>query len=95
MLENIVLKAAVDKPNSISFILSPTFNQSRKIYKELTKAIQDTFIFEGKNNSLLEIYLANGSEIHFASAEQRDGLRGNTVSGILAIDDFFRIRKVK
>lgn len=87
MLENIVLKTAVDKPNSISFIMSPTFNQSRKIYKELTKAIQDTFIFEGKNNSLLEIYLCNGSEIHFASAEQRDGLRGNTVSGILAIDE--------
>lgn len=87
MLENIVLKTAVEKPNSISFILSPTFNQSRKIYKELTKAIQDTFIFEGKNNSILEIYLTNGSEIHFASAEQRDGLRGNTVSGILAIDE--------
>lgn len=87
MLENIVLKTAIDKPNSISFIMSPTFNQSRKIYKELTKAIQDTFIFEGKNNALLEIYLSNGSEIHFASAEQRDGLRGNTVSGILAIDE--------
>lgn len=87
MLENIVLKTAIDRANSISFILSPTFNQSRKIYKELTKAIQDTFIFEGKNNSLLEIYLTNGSEIHFASAEQRDGLRGNTVSGILAIDE--------
>lgn len=87
MLENIVLKTAIDKPNSISFIMSPTFNQSRKIYKELTKAIQDTFIFDGKNNSLLEIYLCNGSEIHFASAEQRDGLRGNTVSGILAIDE--------
>lgn len=88
MAESIILKFAIDYKNSFSLYVSPTLKQARKVFKEINKAIKDTFIFSKSNESLLEIQLKNGSFIQFASAEQGEtALQGYTVSGIMIIDE--------
>lgn len=86
-LENVVLKVAVEKSKSISMIVSPTFSQCDKIFKELTDAIRDSSIFLSANQSTKTLFLRNSSRILFRSAEQKDSLRGYTISGILCIDE--------
>lgn len=87
MCENQLLFFAINYSNTVSAMLSPTLSQSRKVFKELVKAIQDSNIIKRKNETLLEIDLINGSQIFFKSSEQRDSLRGYTISGILIIDE--------
>lgn len=87
MAENILLEVSINHNETLSVLVEPTLDQSRRVYKEMVRAIQDTPILTRKNDSLLEIELANGSSILFKSAEQRDNLRGFTVTGILVIDE--------
>lgn len=87
MCENELLRFAINHPNTISAMISPTLNQSRKVYKEITKAIYSSGVIKKKNASLLEIELINGSTIMFKSGAQKDGLRGITISGILILDE--------
>ena len=86
-VETILMYFAVNKVNSCSIAVSPTLGQGRKMFKEVKRALQSTPIFESANSTTLEINLTNGSSILFKSAEQQDGLRGHTVTGILAIDE--------
>lgn len=85
--ESIILKFAVDKPKSFSVYLSPTMKQARKVFREIKSAIQDTSVYFKCSESILEIVLKNGSIIQFLSAEQKDSIRGYTVSGVLIIDE--------
>ena len=87
LVENLLLYFAINKRNSTSICISPTLNQSRKIYKEIRKAVINLPIYEASNSTTLEITFTNGSQILLKSGEQSDGLRGNTVSGILCIDE--------
>lgn len=87
MAENILLECAINHLGTLSVLVEPTLDQSRRVYKEIVKAIEETPILQRKNDSLLEIELANGSTILFKSAEQRDNLRGFSVTGILVIDE--------
>lgn len=72
---------------SLSVIVEPTLDQARRVYKEMVRMTQDTPYLKRKNDSLLEIEFDNGSQVLFKSAEQRDNLRGFTVTGILVIDE--------
>lgn len=72
---------------AISVILEPTMPQCRRVYKDIKQWTENTGIVSEYNNSLYEIKFNNGSEIIFKSAEQRDRLRGLTVSGLLVIDE--------
>lgn len=87
LLENILLKTAIEKKNSISFVVSPTNAQATKIYTELYNAIRKSPVYKDHNASNLTITFHNSSKIYFKSAEQRDNLRGYTVTGILCIDE--------
>lgn len=87
LVENLLLYFAINKKNSTSICISPTLNQSRKIYKEIRKAVIDLPCYESSNSTTLEFTFTNGSQILLKSGEQSDGLRGNTVSGILCIDE--------
>lgn len=82
-----LLYFAINYSKSVNGCISPTLNQSRKLYKEILKITQDTGVIKKKNDSLLEIEFINGSTILFKSAEQRDNLRGYTYTGILCIDE--------
>lgn len=87
MLENILLKTAIEKKNTDSFVLSPTNAQAEKIFGELLNAIKRTPVYRNHNASNHVITFSNSSQIFFKSAEQRENLRGYTVTGILCIDE--------
>lgn len=71
-----------------SAFLSPTLTQAREQYKSLVDGLGgNSLIIKNANASLLTIEFKNGSRILFKSAEQGDGLRGYTLSGILIIDE--------
>ena len=85
--EVLLLYFAINKAGSTSICISPTLNQSRKIYKEILKGIQNLPIYQSSNSTILEINFTNGSCIKFKSGEQRDSLRGESVNGILILDE--------
>lgn len=86
-LEQLLLMVGLNKAGSFSIYITPTMNQSRKIFREIVALLEDKNLMVKKNETLLEINLINGSQLTFKSAEQRDSLRGFTVSGILIIDE--------
>lgn len=88
LIENILLYFAFNYNKTTSILVSPTLAQSRKVFKDIVDTVSKApGIVKKKNETLLEIRFSNGSEILFKSAEQRDALRGLTVSGVLCIDE--------
>ena len=86
--EQIVLWFAVNNKNSYSIYMTPTQKQSRKVFKELYRAIVQTCVYKRANESTLEITLANGSVIQFLSSEQSiDSLQGYTIKNGILVDD--------
>lgn len=75
------------KYKCISVVVEPTQAQSRRLYKQIVDMMVKTGLIKSANSQLLTIEFNNGSEILFKSAEQKDALRGFTVSGILVIDE--------
>lgn len=87
MAENILLECAIEHRGTLSVLIEPTLDQCRRVYREIVRAIEETPVLRRKNDSLLEIELSNGSQILFKSAEQRDNLRGFTITGVLVVDE--------
>lgn len=71
----------------ISVVVEPTQAQSRRLFKQISDMMQKTGMVKSANSQLLTMEFSNGSEILFKSAEQRDALRGFTVTGLLVIDE--------
>ena len=87
LLQLLLLQTAINKAKTTSILLSPTLEQARKVFNSCKNVILGTKIY-GKHNDLqLYLKLTNGSEILFKSAEQKDGLRGYTVTGIYVVDE--------
>ena len=88
LIENILLYFGFNYSKTTSILVSPTLAQSRKVFKDIVDTVSKApGVIKKKNETLLEIRFSNGSEILFKSAEQRDALRGLTVSGVLCIDE--------
>ena len=87
MAENALLEMAFNHKGTLSVLVEPTLDQSRRVYKEIVKAVEGTPALRRKNDVQLEIEFINGSSILFKSAEQRDNLRGFTVTGLLVVDE--------
>ena len=83
----ILIYFSLNKKDTISMIVEPTLNQSRRIFKDIVKMLDGSGIIKNANQSLLSIDFINGSEIIFKSAEQYDAIRGYSVSGILIVDE--------
>lgn len=75
------------KRKCISVVVEPTQAQSRRLFKQISDMMVTTGLLKSANSQLLTMEFTNGSEILFKSAEQRDALRGFTVSGLLVIDE--------
>lgn len=88
----ILIYFSLNKKDTISMIVEPTLNQSRRIFKDIVKMLDGSGIIKNANQSLLSIDFINGSEIIFKSAEQYDAIRGYSVSGILIVDEGAFIR---
>lgn len=89
ILLQILLYVAINRPNSVSFFVSPTNAQNRSRFKDLQKLLGGTPLVSKLNESTFDIKFFNNSTVTFLSAESGDNLRGNTVSrgGILIIDE--------
>lgn len=85
-----LLYFAFKNTNSIGYMVEPTLSQSRRVFKQMVKAIggEDSPAIKSSNATLLEIEFVNGSQVIFKSAEQKEALRGATVKdSILIIDE--------
>lgn len=87
LIMNLLLYYAINYPKTKNACLSPTIKQSKKIYKEIVDAIENSGIIKSANATDLDIKLINGSLISFRSAQQKENLRGYTVSGLLCVDE--------
>lgn len=69
--------------------ISITLDGSRKIYRDIVKATENSGAIQKKNDSLLTIEFITGSIIYFRSGEQKDTLRGLTIKngGMLIVDE--------
>lgn len=85
--EVLLLYYSINKMGSTSICISPTLNQSRKIFKDIVRTIQDLPIYKSSNATTLEINFYNNSTILLKSGEQQAGLRGYTCSGCLIFDE--------
>lgn len=91
LAEDLLLRYAFNfykvRSSTLSVLVEPTLGQARRVYKELVRVCESAPFLKRNNDSLLEIEFVNGSSILFKSAEQKDSLRGFTVTGILIIDE--------
>ena len=87
MVEQELLRFAINYKDTVSACVCPTLSQARKMFQDIINSIYDSGVVHKKNETLLEIVLINGSKIFFKSAEQKDSLRGYTISGILCVDE--------
>ena len=70
-----------------SVFISPTLNQSRKVFNDIIKMLDGSGLIVSNNASTLYIKFKNGSDIWFKSSEQNDSVRGLTVSNVLIFDE--------
>lgn len=87
LIANLLLYYAINFDGTKNYCLSPTLKQGKKVYKTVVKALTQAKFVKSANGSDLSIVLKNESEINFKSAEQKENLRGETVTGILCIDE--------
>lgn len=82
----LLISYAVARP-CISIYIAPTLKQSRLLYKRIKRMLRGTGLITEANGTDLNVELWNGAEIHFRSTGQGDGLRGESCSGLLVIDE--------
>lgn len=87
LAENELLRFVFSFNNSMNAYLTTSFKLCKKVFKEIVDMLDGSHLITSANASDLRIEFSNGSVIEFFSAEQRDKLRGFTVSGIFVIDE--------
>lgn len=88
---NVLLKWALEDNHSQCMWVAPIYQQSKKVFTELSNLLSDVGITKSINKSELTITFINGSVIYFRSAEREDNLRGNTLD-YLVVDEAAYIR---
>lgn len=88
LLANLLLYFSLNFKGTQNYCVSPTLKQARKLYRQIVEGLNNKII-RTRNATELVIVFINGSQISFKSAEQREALRGESVSenGILCIDE--------
>lgn len=74
-------------PNSFNAYISPTFAQGKKVFAELMQLLEGTGIIKKANAADLKIESIYGATLKFFSMESPTSIRGNTVSGLLVMDE--------
>lgn len=75
------------KPSTFNAYISPTFAQGKKVFAELSQLLENTGIIKKANAADLKIESIYGSTLKFFSMESANSIRGNTVSGLLVMDE--------
>lgn len=86
MAEILLIETMVGKRCSCAYI-SPSFAQGKKVFREITALLNQTKLIAKKNSTDLTIELINGSYLQFFTAQSPTAIRGNTISGLLVIDE--------
>lgn len=87
MVENELTRFAIEFQKSTNWFVAPSFELATKVYNHMVKAYENSGIVKYQNSTKRYIVLINDSEIHFKSAEQGDNLRGESINGLLCIDE--------
>ena len=87
VLAEIMLIEYLCKKNTFNAYISPTFSQGKKVYAELIQLLEPTGIISKANGADLKIESVYGSTLKFFSMESPTSIRGNTVSGLLVLDE--------
>lgn len=82
------------KKNTFNAYISPTFSQGKKVYAELNQLLEGSGIIKKSNAADLRIDTIYGSSLKFFSMESPTAIRGNTISGLLVLDEaaFFPVQ---
>lgn len=83
---NVMLKWVLEDNGSICMWVSPIYQQSKKVFTELSNILLNSKLTKSVNKSELTITFINDSVMYFRSAEREDNLRGNTLD-YLVIDE--------
>jgi len=88
--QNLMLFWLLREPKQKGAWISPIYNQSKKVFQELTNAAHGIIV--SKNKADLTITFANGSTLIFLSAERYDSIRGFSFN-YMVIDEGAFIRE--
>ena len=82
------------KPDTYNAYISPTFSQGKKVFAELVQLLEGSGIIKKANAADLRIDTIYNSSLKFFSMESPTAIRGNTVSGLLVMDEaaFFPVQ---
>ena len=89
--QNLLLYWLLREPNQKGAWISPIYNQSKKVFQELTNAAHN--LIKHKNKADLSITFLNGSTLIFLSAERYDSIRGFSFNHMV-IDEGAFIKEV-
>ena len=94
VLSEIMMIEYLCKNKLFSAYISPTFSQGKKVFAELVQLLDGTGIIAKANAQDLKIESVYGSTLKFFSMESPTSIRGNTVSGLLVLDEaaFFPVQ---
>lgn len=67
--------------------ITPTYALSRKVYKDIVSLLQPTGELHSSNATTLTIEMKNGNVLQFYSQEAYRSIRGQTIRGLLVIDE--------
>ena len=86
MAEILLIETMVKKKCQCAYI-SPSYSQGKKVFREITQLLNQTKLIAKKNSTDLTISLINGSYLQFFTAQSPTAIRGQTISGLLVIDE--------
>lgn len=86
LCEILLIETLIKKKCTCAYI-SPDFAQGKKVFREIVNLLSQTQLIKKKNSSDLTIQLINDSFLQFFSAKNPTAIRGNTISGLLVLDE--------
>ena len=86
MAEILLIETMVKKKCNCAYI-SPSYSQGKKVFREIAALLNQTKLIAKKNSTDLTISLINGSFLQFFTAQSPTAIRGQTISGLLVIDE--------
>ena len=86
LCEILLIETLIKKKCTCAYI-SPDFAQGKKVFREIVNLLSQTQLIKKKNSSDLTIQLINDSFLQFFSSKNPTAIRGNTISGLLVLDE--------
>lgn len=86
LAEILCIETLCRKKCNVAYI-SPDYSQGKKVFREICQLLETTKLIKKKNSSDLTLELINGSVLLFFTAKNPTAIRGNTISGLLILDE--------